>query len=138
MSNAKTPKTLDSEQQQKLLTALLRKGAATKTASKGIRNYLMACLMLDAGLRVGELVKLKIAHLYFNDVPVQTLCLTPSVTKNHRERTIPISSRLAESLRTYFSTWLIFDLNNDADFVFRSGDNVCPMTTRQVENIVEI
>ena len=70
MSNAKTPKTLDLTQQQELLDALLRKGAPRKTARKGIRNHLMACLMLDAGLRVGEVVKLKLSHLYFNNLPV--------------------------------------------------------------------
>jgi len=136
MSNAKTPKTLDSEQQQHLLDALLRKGAPAKTARKGIRNHLMACLMLDAGLRVGEVVKLKLSHLYFNDLPVKTLVLTPSITKNHKERTIPSTVRLAESLRSYFSTWLLTDLVNNNAFAFYCKSAYHPLTTRQVENII--
>ena len=136
MSTAKTPKTLDITQQQQLLEALLKKDSPPKTARKGIRNYLMACLMLDAGLRVGEVVGLKISHLYFNSVPVKTLVLTPDITKNSKERTIPTNTRLAESLRNYFSSWLLCDLNSDQSFVFVAGDNIKPLTTRQVENII--
>lgn len=136
MSTAKPPKTLDVTQQQQLLDALVKTGAPAKTFRKGIRNYLMACLMLDAGLRVGEVVKLKISHLYFNNVPVKTLVLTSSITKNHKERTVPISARLAESLRQYFIVWLGNVLDSADAFVFCVGDNNSPLTTRQVENII--
>lgn len=134
--NAKTPKTLDTAQAQQLLDALLRKGAPTKTARKGIRNYVMGCLMLDAGLRVGEVVKLKLSHLFFNDVPVKTLLLTSSITKNHKERSVPISTRLAVSLRSYFSTWLLADLVNYNAYAFYTSTDDRPLTTRQVENIL--
>ncbi len=136
MSNAKPPKTLDVEQQQDLLDTLLRKGSRQKTVRKGIRNHLIACLMLDAGLRVGEVVKLKHSHLYFNSIPVKSLILTPSITKNHRERSVPVSSRLAESLRHYFSEWLLPDLVNDDSFCFFTTDPIHALSTRQVENII--
>jgi len=135
MSTAKTPKTLDVNQQRQLLEAIQRLGAPRKTAMKGVRNYLMACLMLDAGLRVGEVVQLKISHLYFNSVPVNTLVLTADITKNHKERTVPVNTRLAESLRSFFSTFLLMDLNSDSALVFCHADKVTPITTRQVENI---
>lgn len=136
MPNAKPPKTLDSEQQDKLLDSLYQKDAPTKTAAKGVRNYLICCLMLDAGLRVGEVVKLKLSHLYFNDVPVTTLVLTSSITKNHKERTVPVSSRLVNSLRRYFTTWLLTDLLDYNSFCFYATDPEHPLTTRQVENII--
>lgn len=136
MSNARTPKTIDVTQQLELLDALLRKDASRKTARKGIRNHLMAVLMLDAGLRVGEVVKLKLSHLYFNELPVNTLVLTPSITKNHKERTIPSTPRLTTSLRCYFSTWLLTDLVNNNAFAFYCKDADHPLTTRQVENII--
>jgi len=135
MSNAKTPKTLDVNQQKQLLEAIQRLGAPRKTALKGVRNYLMACLMLDAGLRVGEVVQLKISHLYFNSVPVNTLVLTADITKNHKERTVPVNTRLADSLRSFFSAFLLMDLNSDSALVFCHEDKVTPITTRQVENI---
>lgn len=136
MSNAKPPKTLTTEQQEDLLSALLKKGAPAKTAHKGIRNHLMACLMLDAGLRVGEVVKLKHSHLYFNSVPVKTLVLTSTITKNHKERTVHVAQRLTDSLNSYFTNWLLCDLYNDGDFSFSTADPGRPFTTRQVENII--
>lgn len=136
MCKTKTPKTLDSDQQLELLEVLLKKGAPTKTVRKGIRNHLIGCLMLEAGLRVGEVVSLKISHLYFKDVPVKTLLLTSDITKNKKERTVPVSTRLAESLRQYFGTWLSCALNPDSAYVFCVSDNEKPLTTRQVENII--
>lgn len=136
MSNAKKPKTLDVDQQGQLLEELLRKGAPPSTARKGIRNHLLACLMLDAGLRVGEVVKLRNSHLYFNSLPVKSLILTPSITKNHRERSVYVSSRLADSLRGYFSNWLLVDVLNVDDYCFYVTDPLHPITTRQVENII--
>jgi len=135
MSNAKTPQTLDVTQQKQLLETIQRFGAPHKTALKGVRNYLMACLMLDAGLRVGEVVQLKISHLYFNSVPVNTLVLTSDITKNHKERTVPVNTRLAESLQSFFSSFLLTNLNSDSALVFCHDDKVTPITTRQVENI---
>lgn len=136
MSNAKTPKTLDVDHQQELLDALLRKGAPAKTARKGIRNHLIGCLMLDAGLRVGEVVKLKISHLYFNNFPVKTIVLTPSITKNHKERTIPVSARLVESLDNYYRRWFPQVLAGYDLYAFYSGSQNKPITTRQIENII--
>ncbi|KKL75409.1 hypothetical protein LCGC14_2055190 [marine sediment metagenome] len=136
MSNAKPPKTLDVEQQEQLLKALLNKSSPTKTKRKGVRNYLIACLMLDAGLRVGEVVKLKLSHLYFNSVPVNTIVLTPSITKNHKERTIPVNARLAESIRGFFQYWVSDGFSDPAFFVFRSAKNCTPISTRQIENII--
>lgn len=137
MSNAKPPKTIDFEQQLQLLEALLRNGSPPKTARKGIRNHLMGCLMLDAGLRVGELVKLKHSHLYFNSVPVKSLILTSSITKNHRERSVHVSTRLAGALRQYFSTWLLTDVVDDDSYCFFVTHPDRPITTRQVENIIK-
>ncbi|GAH26213.1 unnamed protein product, partial [marine sediment metagenome] len=49
-----TPITLTTEDADKLLTRLRWEPISTKKGLKGIRNYCMALLMLDAGLRVGE------------------------------------------------------------------------------------
>lgn len=136
MPNAKPPKTLDAEQQEQLLTALRNSNAPFKTKCKGIRNHLMASLMLEAGLRVGEVVQLSMAHLYFNHVPVRTLVLTSSITKNHKERTIPVSSTLATSLSDFYQYWLsAVEVPKDF-FCFYVTRPDKPITTRQVENII--
>lgn len=130
-----TPKTLNVTQQHQLLDALLSKDAPHKSFRKGIRNYLIGCLMLEAGLRVGEVVKLKKSHLYFKGIPVQNLLLTPDVTKNKKERSIPVSTRLKLALEEYYKTidWIPHAI--DADFVFMLWERSVPITTRQVERI---
>lgn len=135
--NAKTPRTLDTEQQQEILEALLKRDSPPKTLRKGIRNHLIGCLMLEAGLRVGEVVKLKHSHLYFNSVPVKSLLLTSDITKNHKERSVPVSERLQSSLQQYFSEWLLPDVVVDEVKCFYVTDPANPLTTRQVENIIQ-
>lgn len=136
MSNAKPPKTLDVDHQTLLLFQLLRKDAPPITARKGIRNYLIACLMLEAGLRVGEVVSLKKSHLYFKDIPVDSLILTPDVTKNHRERSVPVSSRLKDALVNFYNAINWIQLADTSHYVFVGSNLTTPMSTRQVENII--
>lgn len=136
MPNAKPPKTLDAEQQLLLLEALRSDDAPAKTFRKGIRNYLMACLMLDAGLRVGEVCKLKMSHLYFGGQPVRTLLLTPDVTKNKRERTVAVNARLSKAIAEHYehNPWL--HEVADSYSVWGTEEKDTPLTTRQVENIL--
>jgi len=134
--NAKTPRTLDSEQQIEILHALLKIGAPPKTLKKGVRNHLMGCLMLEAGLRVGEVVKLKYSHLFFNRTPVKSILLTGDITKNHKERSVPVSERLLASMQDYFEGWIPTDLASFKSFCFYVKDPTTPLTTRQVENVI--
>jgi len=132
-----TPKTLNTTEQHQLLDALLSRNAPHKSFRKGIRNYLIGCLMLEAGLRVGETVALRMSHLYFNNKPVKTLVLTKDITKNHVERTVYVSTRLKEALEEYHyeHSWL-----SDQPPVTSAWDRLCgknTLTTRQVENIIK-
>lgn len=133
---SRTPKTLNVTEQQQLLDALLNKDAPHKTSRKGIRNYLIGCLMLEAGLRVGEVVSLRLSHLYFNGKPVENLLLTPDITKNHKERSVPISTRLKKALEQYFEEnyWLAQQASCHIAFVVPF--NHTSLTTRQVERII--
>lgn len=136
MSNAKPPKTLDVEQQLLLLKALRRYGSPSKTTLKGIRNYLMAVLMLDAGLRVGEVVKLGVADLWFNEAPVTSLLLQQTITKNHRERIIPVSPRLRVAINEMYCACWHNDVTALTNYAFYTKDPGDTITTRQVENII--
>ncbi|MBA7714511.1 hypothetical protein ES703_123536 [subsurface metagenome] len=91
----------------------------------------MFLLMLDAGLRVGEVVQLRISDLIFNSVPVTSIIISPEIAKNKTERTIPVSQRLSNALKNMNeSFWSAADkfvnfwafgnslLNEDSDFVF--------------------
>lgn len=134
MSSA--PKTLNVTEQHQLLDALLCKDAPHKTFRKGIRNYLIGCLMLEAGLRVGEVVGLQMSHLYFNGKPVQTLVLTTNITKNHKERTVPVSTRLKQALEEYFHSGAFLGPLTYEMFAFYTPDFNHFLTTRTVERII--
>ena len=68
-----TPKTLTTLEVDKFLASLVCNQSSKVKAKKGIRNYLIALLMLDAGLRVGEVVTLRVCNLFFASVPVQSI-----------------------------------------------------------------
>lgn len=131
-----TPKTLTVTEQHQLLDALLAKDAPHRTFRKGIRNYLIGCLMLEAGLRVGEVVQLKMSHLYFNGKAAQTLLLSPDITKNHKERTVSVSTRLRQALEEHYKTnpWIDDELSSHPALALHPHQR--PLTTRQVERIV--
>lgn len=134
MSN--TPKTLNVTEQHQLLDALLNKDTPHKSFRKGVRNYLIACLMLEAGLRVGEVIVLRMGHLYFAGKPVQTLLLTPDITKNHKERSVPISTRLKEALEEFYNQHPWLHGRADNPMVFSPFAVSGAITTRQVERII--
>lgn len=136
MSTAKTPKTLNVDQQQLLLDALIKTGAPSKTFRKGIRNYLIACLMLDAGLRVGEVVALQFSDLFFCGQYVKTLMVRPAIAKNHRERSVPISSRLATAIEDFGKVNPELFTELGSHLVFTTAISDTQITTRQVENII--
>lgn len=131
-----SPKTLNDTEQHQLLEALLENKTQYKSKRKGIRNYLIGCLMLEAGLRVGEVVQLKMSHLYFNGKPVQTLVLTENITKNHKERTVPISARLKEALEEYYDHYPPPDVMLYDARCFRAGCPHLHITTRTVERFI--
>jgi len=134
--SSKSPPTLERAESEKVLDALKLNASTAKKTLKAVRNYCMALLMLDAGLRVGELVALRMQDLYFNSLPVNTIFIKPHQTKNKVAHEIPVSSRLAESLRAYFSAWFLCDQVNKLAFAFYSGSEDRPITTRQVGRII--
>jgi len=130
------PQTLTVTEERQLLDALLQKNVPHKSFRKDIRNYLFGCLMLDAGLRVGEVAALEMSHLYFKDEPVNTLVLTADITKNHKERTVPVCERLKNALHEYLkeNSWLLNEKRNY--YVFSIAFSSRSITTRQIERII--
>jgi len=131
-----TPKTLTITECHQLLDALLCKQGTQKQLHKGLRNYTMALLMLEAGLRVGEVVQLRGYDLYFNSVPVESIIIRPEIAKNKRERTIPVSTRLSDALKNCNPHYERLDDNFNECFVFWSSSPFRSLTTRQVERII--
>lgn len=130
------PKTLNVLEQHQLLEALLERNATQTKFRKGVRNYLIACLMLEAGLRVGETVALEIQDLYFKGLPVKSLVIRPEIAKNHVERIVPVSTRLTQAIIEYSKGNGWFDEVDIGHKVFCLSDDSKPISTRQVERIL--
>lgn len=100
------------------------------------RDYCMILMMLDTGLRVGELVKLKQSDLYFYGSCVTQLTVRAEISKTKTERTIPVSARLIAAIqvlktRVWYKDGAIRD-----HYAFYTAIPNCHITSRQVERIV--
>ncbi len=130
------PKTLTVTECHQLLDALICKDGTQKQFRKGIRNHLMALLMLDAGLRVGEVVRLKYLDLYFGAAPVNMIVIDFDIAEKKCERQIPVSSRLSAAIETMTILWWKCDPLVPSDYAFYTNNETKPLTTRQVERII--
>ena len=131
-----TPKTLTTVECHRLLDALLFKDGTLTQVHRGIRNYAIALLLLDAGLRVSESIGLNVTDLVFNTAPVTSLLVRPEIAKNHKERQIPISTRLSEAIsqmNKYYWSPLPSNVQHRA---FYSGPSDRSLTRRQVHRII--
>lgn len=107
-----------------------------KSLTDSYRNYCMALMMLDAGLRVGELVQLRQSDLYFHGCIVSQLVIRAEISKTKTERTIPISQRLTVAIQILKTQVWLKDgaLLNHYAFYCNNFDK--HITSRQVERIV--
>ncbi len=87
-------------------------------ACSGRRAHLRPLLIaaLDTAMRRGELIQLKWSDVDFES---RTIAVRAMTTKTARSRTVPISSRLLEELKTLFD-----EAEQDSDSIFGISDNV--------------
>ncbi len=130
------PKTLTTFEAQRLLMYLEKTYDTPRQKTKCIRNYTITLLMLDAGLRVGEVVQLQISDLMFNSVPVTSIIIRPEIAKNKTERIIPVSQRLSNALKKVNEyVWDERDRLGHTDPRYTQL-LAWVLTTRQVERII--
>lgn len=102
----------------------------------GSRNYLMCVLMLDAGLRVGEVVKLKVSDFIFGETIVSSLLIKKAISKSKQDRLLPLSNRIREAIVLCRESWWKTLRTTPDMFAFYSICNSIRLSTRQVERIV--
>lgn len=103
---------------------------------KARRNQLAACLMLDTGLRVGELIRLRRYDLYFQHKPVQMLIIRKEIAKRHKERHIPLTTRTVATLLDFYSAPYLFEAHPLTQYLIANNPTGDPITTRTVERII--
>jgi len=127
---------LSYDESEKLLNYATEIQVGYKLETTRGRNRLLILLMLDAGLRVGEVSSLIWSDLTILSLPVKSLILRKATTKTGKSREIPVSLRLQEAIRI----WLCLTFQVD-DFprgwpVFRMRRTEVAITTRQIQRIV--
>lgn len=103
---------------------------------KARRNLLAFSLMLDAGLRVGELIALLTNDLYFNHAPVRMLTVRAAIAKGKQTRSIPISQRILEFARLFRPQPSLTPYLNDTHRLVTNKPQGHALSTRQVERII--
>jgi integrase/recombinase XerC len=103
---------------------------------KSARNIIAAVLMMDAGLRVGEIVGLWVTDVYFQNKPVSTLTVRAAIAKGRKERHIPVTQRLKAALARFNQRpYLLPDLP-DIQRVICNKPQGHGLTTRTLERII--
>lgn len=132
----RTIQTLSPNETYHLLERLTSGGLCPRQPKIQTRNYCIAVLMLDAGLRVAEVCKLTVPDLYFADLPVNEVFVREAIAKGGRERSVPTSDRLRTAIELMAAHWWTNETNSCSRFAFYVTNPEHPITTRQVERIV--
>jgi len=120
-------------EQNELLDSMLVKNGTIDQIRRGIRNRTICMMILETGLRIGELLKLTRKDIYHNKLPFSTIIIREKVSKNGQTREIPISSRLSEALCDYARYCpSLPDENDPCFYTIRKGVS-SNLSVRQVE-----
>ncbi|KKN02824.1 hypothetical protein LCGC14_1113920 [marine sediment metagenome] len=104
---------------------------------KIIRNRLIVLLMLEAGLRVGEVAKIKRGALLFADHFNDAITVAAETAKNNRQRRIPASAKIQEALTDMSDhVWKPDQVPVDGYAFYRTNFTE-HITVRQIQRIVE-
>lgn len=96
----------------------------------------MMILMLDAGLRVGEVIRLSKPDLYFNNNAVHRLRLPPEIAKGGRPREIPLTQRAQYALDRWNILSGLYDYQDYQFPVFARTPWSGVLSTRTLERII--
>ena len=132
----KPVETLSTEETRLLSNVLCPTLEGLPHRCKSIRNYTAALLMLDAGLRVGEVSKLNIDDLWFANTPRQAVTIRKEISKTRRERTVPLSARLRAAIAVMGRLWWSEYLIEGAGPAIQQSKSGNRLTVRQIQRII--
>lgn len=129
----KAPKSLTPEECLALLEQLSKHKRTDKSRKCALRNRLIALLMLDAGLRIGEVLQLQVSDLVIEDEPVSSILVRSEIAKRQSERTIKVSEHLHKAIRAaYLLVWAP-DKRDSKSRAFYSNKHKERITPQQVQ-----
>lgn len=129
--------TLTADEIEWFLTELEVYKDTVKSFLRSLRNHTIALLMLEAGLRVGEVTNLRVSDLVFNSEPVTSIIITAEISKNGRERQIPVSQRLSTALEKCIGHLWDGILIPGSCAAFFAKEPSSPLSTRMIEYFIQ-
>lgn len=132
----KAPVTITVPESNELLDELEKTLGTNNERFLGQRNKTIGLLMLDAGLRVGEVVQLQISDLYKYSEPVKALVIRVEISKSKLERIVPLSTRLQFEIKGMAMTWWKHPGEPYDSYAFYNDRPSQHISTRQVERII--
>lgn len=117
-------------------------------AGRATKYYAMATLMLESGLRIGEVLRLLRVDLMFGSEPVNSLILDCFQAEKGGARTVPLSNACKEAIKYLSQTvWAEEDktplyqaltpLEKGRLTAFNSPNSTRPMSARQVQRHIK-
>lgn len=131
-------KTLTGNEIKLLLDSFAYNTSSTKKHRNGIRNLTMAVMMLETGIRVGELVRIQLLDLFWDGKPKESIIIRAEIAKRHVERTIPTSILLKTTLEKFLKSSRHFMAAHKTRFAFIVYPRYDPLTVRQVQRIIKV
>lgn len=101
------------------------------------RNAVIVLLMCDAGLRVGEVVRLAYTDCYYCCKPVRKLKVRAEIAKGGVEREVPLTGHVQFALGRFWRGSETADGKPDHDFMITRSQFGERMTVRGVEKLLE-
>ncbi len=134
---SKTIETITETEETLIFRELFNQTVSPNRYSKRLRNATMIALMLDAGLRVGEVVRMQVTDLCRLNEPVHTLIIGANISKNKTGRSIPLTSRVRALVAEMNEDTWKYETRQDVNWCFFCWTPTNQITTRQVENIIK-
>ncbi len=132
----KKPETLSQNESERVLIHLRGDEIERKKGWKHRRNYCLAVIMLDSGLRVGEVCKLRICDLIFQGQPVNVIDCRSGIAEKGCNRIVPVSNRIKEALDDMNRRlWAGFGDTTEL-YAFYDRDPWRHITERQIQRIM--
>jgi integrase/recombinase XerC len=104
--NENKVESLTDEEQVRFVSYFFHRLELTSNLHSHFRDRCIILLMLDAGLRVGEAVRLCVSDLFTMGAPVGLLVVRAEIAKTKHERSIPVSIRLSDAINVmWLEVW---------------------------------
>lgn len=135
-TKTKSPRSLKLDECTAFLDYLKKHITTDASRRAAIRNRLIALVMLDAGLRVGETLQLQIDDLLIEEEPVMSLRVRGDIAKGGLERHIKTTDPLRKAIT---AAWLMIwgpDKRMPFTAAFYSVKKQESLSYQQVERII--